>query len=318
MLSPELQSIIDAALADGNITDKERAIILKRAQREGFDPDEVELLLDAELQKREQQMQQPVVPQTPQEVSNQSNYSDGNPTEILQNKIYALQQKIEHNRNEEAEVKRQNLNAEKKSGFFGFGKKKKETQDDRWAMEDSYVSERKSLMQAICDAVKNFPIPKEKEELYEFITYLKGEAISADKFYKKAFKDKFRASLEKASVLYSQDQLFKEMLKPSTKMMTLIGLCDNSNEKKEIVKSTEIPKDLDELQNFITALDSIYHPETKEHDEESHRIFSTYEFLYNVVADKLFAAREYRETLRKAQRKAEGKENSGFFKKFFK
>lgn len=52
MFSEELNKLIEAALVDGVITDKERAVILKRAKAEGADLDEVELLLDAEIQKK--------------------------------------------------------------------------------------------------------------------------------------------------------------------------------------------------------------------------------------------------------------------------
>ena len=49
MLSEELNSMIDAAIADGVITDKERQLIMKRAVREGQDPDEVEMIMEGKL-----------------------------------------------------------------------------------------------------------------------------------------------------------------------------------------------------------------------------------------------------------------------------
>ena len=52
MFSEELNKLIDAAFVDGVLTDKEKAVILKRAKTEGADLDEVELLLDAEVQRR--------------------------------------------------------------------------------------------------------------------------------------------------------------------------------------------------------------------------------------------------------------------------
>ncbi len=55
MFSEELNKLIEAALADGVITNKERTIILKRAKAEGIDPDEVEIYLDAELHKKTMQ-----------------------------------------------------------------------------------------------------------------------------------------------------------------------------------------------------------------------------------------------------------------------
>lgn len=48
-MNPEIEKLIDLALADGEITDKERLVILKKAVKLGEDPDEVEMILDARL-----------------------------------------------------------------------------------------------------------------------------------------------------------------------------------------------------------------------------------------------------------------------------
>jgi hypothetical protein len=45
-MNPEIEKLIDLALADGEITDKERSVILKKAEKLGEDPDEVEMILD--------------------------------------------------------------------------------------------------------------------------------------------------------------------------------------------------------------------------------------------------------------------------------
>ena len=42
--------MIDAAITDGVITDKERQLIMKRAVKEGQDPDEVEMIMQGKLQ----------------------------------------------------------------------------------------------------------------------------------------------------------------------------------------------------------------------------------------------------------------------------
>lgn len=54
MFSEELNRLIEAALVDGIVTDKERSVILKRAVAEGVDPDEVEMILDARIQETKQ------------------------------------------------------------------------------------------------------------------------------------------------------------------------------------------------------------------------------------------------------------------------
>ena len=49
MFSEELEMLINAALADGEITEKERAVLHKRAQAEGVDPDELDMIVNARL-----------------------------------------------------------------------------------------------------------------------------------------------------------------------------------------------------------------------------------------------------------------------------
>ncbi len=54
MYSKELEAIIEAALADGVLTDKEREVLHRRAAQEDVDADELDVILDAKLQKIEQ------------------------------------------------------------------------------------------------------------------------------------------------------------------------------------------------------------------------------------------------------------------------
>ena len=55
----DLDKLIDAVVADGVITEKERAVILKKATAAGYDADEVEILLDGRLHEK-QAAQKPV------------------------------------------------------------------------------------------------------------------------------------------------------------------------------------------------------------------------------------------------------------------
>ena len=52
-MHPEIEKLIDLALADGQITDKERNVILKKAAELGVDADEVEMVLDGKLHQLE-------------------------------------------------------------------------------------------------------------------------------------------------------------------------------------------------------------------------------------------------------------------------
>ena len=49
MFSDELEMLIDAAIADGEISEKERAVLHKRAQAEGVDIDELNMIINARI-----------------------------------------------------------------------------------------------------------------------------------------------------------------------------------------------------------------------------------------------------------------------------
>ena len=53
LMHPEIEKLINLALADGQITEKERNVILKKATELGIDADEVEMTLDGKLHQLE-------------------------------------------------------------------------------------------------------------------------------------------------------------------------------------------------------------------------------------------------------------------------
>lgn len=55
LIPEELDALIQQYLTDGVLTDKERQVILKKAEGMGLDRDEIDLYLDAEVQKIDQQ-----------------------------------------------------------------------------------------------------------------------------------------------------------------------------------------------------------------------------------------------------------------------
>jgi len=52
-MNSEIEKLIDLAISDGQITDKERSVILRKAADLGADPDEVEIVLDGRLHQLE-------------------------------------------------------------------------------------------------------------------------------------------------------------------------------------------------------------------------------------------------------------------------
>lgn len=58
LYSPKLNKLIEMALADGQLTDKEKQVLFKNAEKEGIDLDEFEMVLDAMLYERTKAIQQ--------------------------------------------------------------------------------------------------------------------------------------------------------------------------------------------------------------------------------------------------------------------
>ena len=55
LIPEELNALIQQYLTDGVLTDKERQVILNKAEKMGLDRDEIDLYLDAQVQKIDQQ-----------------------------------------------------------------------------------------------------------------------------------------------------------------------------------------------------------------------------------------------------------------------
>lgn len=51
-MNPELEKLVDYALADGYISDKEKQVLRKKAVTLGFDPDELEMILEGKLYEK--------------------------------------------------------------------------------------------------------------------------------------------------------------------------------------------------------------------------------------------------------------------------
>ena len=75
MYNPQLLELVEMALMDGDLSQKEREIILRKAEKLGEDPDEVEMWLEGKLQQRKKELQSSIPPM-PQMIEQQYKKSD--------------------------------------------------------------------------------------------------------------------------------------------------------------------------------------------------------------------------------------------------
>lgn len=185
MLSPELNQLIEASLADGVLNEQERAVIKKRALLEGVDPDEVDVLLEAKLHEMQQKAQeavakvrkcpacgalisslQPFCPQCGCEIANVQAVSS----------IQKLTDKIERiNQTNDSETRKERL----------------------------------------VTAIKSHPVPMTREDLIEFIIAMQSRWKNTSAFeeseLKGAYKAKYDECLTKAQILFPDDPAFQRL-----------------------------------------------------------------------------------------------------------
>jgi len=141
-MSPEIEKLIKYAVADGEATEKERAVIMRKAESLGEDLDEVEMILNGELALIKKQ---PLHPKSNKEGDLKKCPSCGAPVPSLSLKCLECGHEF---RNTEATL---SINE-----FFKQVKSAKP--DDRAII------------------ISNFPIPNNKEDLIEFISMSVGNS----------------------------------------------------------------------------------------------------------------------------------------------
>lgn len=166
LYNPQLEKLIDIALADGDLTEKEKQILFKKAEGMGVDLDEFEMVLEARLYERRQQLN---APNTTQAAPTSSKFGDVKkcPTcgAIVEPFTIKCQECGFEFRNIEANCTIQRLfnllnNVEVTStnsskGLFGFFSNENNEQK---------IHDRKK------EIIQNFPIPTTKEDILEFLT----------------------------------------------------------------------------------------------------------------------------------------------------
>ena len=177
MFSKELEEFIDAALADGTLTEKERAVLYKRSQAEGVDPDELDVIVEGRLAKIKKQ-EDWLRPTPPQSLGNikygnvikcpncgaevlggsagcteggctGSNGSANSSVERLQNKL------------------------------DDFNKRQESRADNRSILGEIAHSMRlESVNKHKMDIISTFPVPNTRSDLLDFLTMLQARAKS--------------------------------------------------------------------------------------------------------------------------------------------
>ena len=193
MYDEKMEQLINAALADGVLTEKEKQILFKRAQEQGVDLDEFEMVLDAKLYEVE--MAQIEKEKQEKSAPKSDKYGDVRKCPACGAIVGAFK------------------------GFcpdYGY----------EFSNVDANLSSRKlydalsqtSSKDKKIEIIETFPIPNTKADLLEFLTALKPRVADKSDFAGAYFK-KYVECLEKAKISYSNDHQLKPFIDDSDNLV---------------------------------------------------------------------------------------------------
>lgn len=159
----EIEKLIEFALADGELTEKEKQVLFKKAQAKGIDLDEFEMVLDARLYNAKQQQQQSQPQPQAQPISSapkSDKYGDVKKCPACGAMITAFSAICPECGHEFSNIAA-NSSIQKLFEMLNEAEGQKE---GLWgAMNDEKFNRKKSIIQ-------NFPIPTTKDDIIEFLS----------------------------------------------------------------------------------------------------------------------------------------------------
>lgn len=217
-MNQEILNLIEMAIADGVVSEKERSIILRKAGTLGEDKDEVEMILDGKLAIMKKQ-ERPAVekagnvikcPQCKEVVSSFTTKCESCGHEF-RNVDVASSVKTFFEKLEKLEHSRQDDN--KSGGFMANSIFGKALSGDK--LEADKISKQKA------ELIASFPIPNAKEDILEFLALAvprakniksgmaemwSGKQDQSEQIVAKAFKQKCEQIIMKAGFSFKNDE----------------------------------------------------------------------------------------------------------------
>lgn len=211
MYNEELEILIDAALVDSKLTEKEKQILFKKAQALGVDLDEFEIVLDARLVKLKQKQDKETKTSAPksnkygdvkkcpacgaivhsyQGSCSECGYAfEGVDANAAVKELASLLRKAEHDATmQETEIKKARAISGQKSGL----------------LDCDRVDARLDTI------VETYPVPTEKATLLAFISWLLSHSFGGDNG--STYRRKCEECIQKAKISFPNDEMFARVI----------------------------------------------------------------------------------------------------------
>jgi hypothetical protein len=197
-MNPEIENLINVALTDGEVTEKERAIILRKAESMGLDKDEVEMILDAKIHEKNNIQVKPIK----EKVGNIKTCPACGAT------VKAMELGCNDCGNEFSNIKANSaiLDLVAKIEKIDLEKNSKISSlkgGARLLQSADYIVQKAEL-------IRNYPVPNTKDDILEFLTYSTSKLttnVSGNPWHAKA-----EEIIMKSRFLFKNDQMLLSTL----------------------------------------------------------------------------------------------------------
>ena len=178
MYNKELEELIDAALEDGVLTEKEKQVLFKKAQSMSIDLDEFEVVLDARLVKVQKAAQEKAASSAPQS----NKFGDVKKCPACGAMVQSYQ----------------GVCSECGYAFEGIEADVSVKELSNLLMRANGENQMKTIINA-------FPIPLQKSALIEFITWLRPNSLNTSNPLAEVYQLKYEECIRKIQAVFPND-----------------------------------------------------------------------------------------------------------------
>lgn len=209
MYNKDLEALIEAALADGVVTEKEKRVLFNKAQALGVDLDEFELVLNSRLAKIEKEYEKQAEAKAPKK----GYKGELRKCPSCKANVGTLETKCPYCGHEFVEVNANSLTkelmekVEKLRNEFDLRLNKTNDFDKKKDIEESKVS-------TIANTIQSFPLPITRDDLFEFIITMQTGMLIPSLFKGEgdAYRAKYTEAIMKASLLFPTDPILVQLI----------------------------------------------------------------------------------------------------------
>lgn len=219
MYSQELEDLIEGIIADGQFSDKERSVVRRRAEQNGLDPDEIEIIIEGKIAKLAKVKEDTIPNSIPPIPVNKINNTQS------ENNLRSLKYgNIRKCPNCGASVspatvkcsvcQHEFINVETIHSVTKFSEIINDIEHKYPRNESEKEGGISSRASAQITAISNFPIPNTREDLLEFIIFSESRFLNfpnsteSDVAILKSYKSKYIEAVEKAQIFFNNDPQF--------------------------------------------------------------------------------------------------------------